>query len=187
MRHLRPRACQPWSQFWSHSPPSATVHRRLRAPHPRWSGRWRTPVNGGAQYSKACEGASLPWVQIPPPPPLTCDDASSLCLLGGGGHPSGLSFGPQLVSVDRAEMPAAGWIGPELWPCLAADMIWEETRRVPVSAGRSPCPGRRARQAGCRLPVSGRTAEPMRTPPKRAPCRSGLADRPWTYRPHHSE
>src|SRR5579863_5812484 len=29
-------------------------------------------VNGGAQYSKACEGASLPWVQIPPPPPLTC-------------------------------------------------------------------------------------------------------------------
>jgi hypothetical protein len=29
-------------------------------------------VNGGAQYSKACEGASLPWVQIPPPPLLTC-------------------------------------------------------------------------------------------------------------------
>jgi hypothetical protein len=29
----------------------------------------RTVVNGGAQYSKACEGASLPWVQIPPPPP----------------------------------------------------------------------------------------------------------------------
>src|SRR5690242_8704689 len=64
-----------WSQFWSHSPPSAAVHRcspdRVRAGH----GRWRTPVNGGAQYSKACEGASLPWVQIPPPPPLTCDDA----------------------------------------------------------------------------------------------------------------
>ena len=32
----------------------------------------RTVVNGGAQYSKACEGASLPWVQIPPPPLLTC-------------------------------------------------------------------------------------------------------------------
>src|SRR5215469_10264495 len=30
----------------------------------------RTLADGGAQYSKACEGASLPWVhQIPPPPP----------------------------------------------------------------------------------------------------------------------
>src|SRR5262249_56037429 len=38
----------------------------------RRHGRWRTPVNGGAQYSKACEGATPPWVQIPPPPPLTC-------------------------------------------------------------------------------------------------------------------
>jgi hypothetical protein len=35
------------------------------------SERWRTVVNSGAQYSKACEGASLPWDQIPPPPPLT--------------------------------------------------------------------------------------------------------------------
>src|SRR5215471_7035414 len=37
---------------------------------------WRTVVNGGAQYSKACEGASLPWVQIPPPPPLTCTNTN---------------------------------------------------------------------------------------------------------------
>src|ERR1044071_3025669 len=59
---------------------------------------------------------------------------------------------PQMVSVDRAEIPAAGWIGPELRPCTAADMIREETRRVPVGAGRSPRPGRRARQAGSRLP-----------------------------------
>ena len=28
-----------WSQFWSHSPPSATVHWRPRAARPRWSGR----------------------------------------------------------------------------------------------------------------------------------------------------
>jgi hypothetical protein len=27
-------------------------------------GRWWPVVNGGAQYSKACEGATLPWVQI---------------------------------------------------------------------------------------------------------------------------
>jgi hypothetical protein len=32
-----------------------------------------------------------------------------------------------MVSADRAEIPAAGWIGPELRPCTAADMIWEET------------------------------------------------------------
>ena len=105
-------------------------------------------MNGGAQYSTACEGASLPWVQIPPPLPLTCDDASPLCLLRGGGHRGGLSFGPQMVSVDRAGMPAAGWIGPELRPRTPADKIWEETRRVPVGAGRSPYPGRRVRQAG---------------------------------------
>ena len=84
-------------------------------------------VNAGAQYSKACEGASLPWVQIPPPPSLTCDDASPLRLLGGGGHRGGLSFGPQMVSVDRAENPAAGWIGPELRPRTVADMTWEKT------------------------------------------------------------
>jgi hypothetical protein len=41
--------------------------------HPVRAGheRWRPVVNGSAQYSKACEGATLPWVQIPPPPPLT--------------------------------------------------------------------------------------------------------------------
>ena len=109
-------------------------------------------MNGGAQYSKACEGASLPWVQIPPPPPLTCDDASPLCMLGGGGHRGGLSFGPQMVSVDRAKMPAAGWIGPEFRPRTAGDVIWEETRWVPVGAGRGPRPSRRTRQAGGRLP-----------------------------------
>jgi hypothetical protein len=39
---------------------------------------WLRPVvNDGAQSSKACEGATLPWVQISPPPPLTCDDVSS--------------------------------------------------------------------------------------------------------------
>ena len=89
-----------------------------------------------------------------PPRPLDsngphgCDDARNLCLLSSGGHRGGLCFGPQMVSVDRAGMPAAGWIGPELRPRTPADKIWEETRRVPVGAGRSPCPGRRVRQAG---------------------------------------
>ena len=35
-------------------------------------GRREPPVDGAAQYSKACDGATHPWVQIPPPPPLTC-------------------------------------------------------------------------------------------------------------------
>ena len=65
-----------WSQFWSHSLPFAAVHGRPRAPRLRWPGRWRTPVNSGAQYSKACEGATLPWVQIPPPPPVTCKNTN---------------------------------------------------------------------------------------------------------------
>jgi hypothetical protein len=37
-------------------------------------GRWPPVVNGGAQSSKACEGATPPWAQIPPPPPLTRHD-----------------------------------------------------------------------------------------------------------------
>ena len=32
---------------------------------------------------------------------------------------------------DRAEIPAVGWIGPELRPRTAADMIWEETPAGP--------------------------------------------------------
>jgi hypothetical protein len=111
----------------------------------------RTLMNAQAQYSKACEGATLPWVQIPPPPLLTCDDESPPCLLRGDGHRGGLSFGPQMVSVDRAEIPAAGCIGPELRPCTAADAMRSRPRQIPIGAGRSPRPGRRARQAGCRL------------------------------------
>jgi hypothetical protein len=60
------------AQFVSHSPrprPFTSGHEPLvRA----GQGRWRPVVNSGVQSSKACEGASLPWVQIPPPPPLTC-------------------------------------------------------------------------------------------------------------------
>jgi hypothetical protein len=38
-----------------------TIDRRL--PVRAGQGRWRPVVDAGAQYSKACEGASLPWVQ----------------------------------------------------------------------------------------------------------------------------
>ncbi len=53
--------------------------------------RWRPVVNGGAQYSKACEGASLPWVQIPPPPPLTCKNTNL------GSRQAGASCAPGLI------------------------------------------------------------------------------------------
>jgi hypothetical protein len=48
----RPR---PRAQFWSHSPLSGAICRRPRAACPCWSG---TVINTGAQYSKACEGAT---------------------------------------------------------------------------------------------------------------------------------
>jgi hypothetical protein len=122
-RSTAARGVRLWAQFWSHSLPSGGVHRCPRPLVRAGQGRSWTVVNSDAQYSKACEGATLPWVQIPPPPPLTCDDASHQGLLGGGAHRGGLSFGPQMVSVARAEIPGPGSIGPELRPCTAADMI----------------------------------------------------------------
>jgi hypothetical protein len=53
--------------------------------------RWRTVVNSAAKYSKACEGASLPWVQIPPPPLLTCKNTSP------GSRPAGVPCSPGLI------------------------------------------------------------------------------------------
>ena len=44
--------------------------------------------------------------------------------------------------------PRSAASDPNSGPAPPADKIWEETRRVPVGAGRSPCPGRRVRQAG---------------------------------------
>jgi hypothetical protein len=59
------------AQFVSHSLPFTAVHGGRGPPVRAGQGRSRPVVNGGAQSSKACEGATLPWVQIPPPPPLT--------------------------------------------------------------------------------------------------------------------
>ena len=112
--------------------------------------------------------------------PHGCDDARNLCLLSSGGHRGGLSFGPQMVSVDRARIPAADWIGPEFPPCTAADMPRGRdpggSLSVQVEAlVQADVPVKR----GAGFSVSGRAAEPMRTPPKRAPCWSRLfpADR----------
>ena len=54
-------------------------------------GRSWTVVNTGAQYSKACEGATLPWVQIPPPPPLNCKNTDL------GSRPAGASCSRGLI------------------------------------------------------------------------------------------
>jgi hypothetical protein len=59
----------------------------------------RTVVNGGAQDSKACEGASLPWVQIPPPPLLTCKNAGLGGRWAGASGPPGLIWWSQLRAV----------------------------------------------------------------------------------------
>jgi hypothetical protein len=59
-------------------------------------GRWRTVVNAGAQYSKACEGATPPWVQIPPPPPLTCKNTDPGRRRPGASGSPGLIWWAQL-------------------------------------------------------------------------------------------
>jgi len=99
-----------------------------------------------------------------------------------------------MVSVDRAAIPAAGCIGPELRPCTVADVIREETLVDPPSVQVEALLQAEARaKQGAGFPVSCRVAEPMRTPPKRAPCRPGLAGpcatgrNPPTYRAHHTE
>ena len=164
------------SQFPSHSLLFTAVHRRPSAGHPYCQGRWRTAADGDAQYSKACEGASLPWVQIPPPPPLTCDDASPPCVLRGGGHRGGLSFGPQMVSVDRAEIPC-GWLDRTRTPslhCGGHDLGGDPGGSLSVQVEalvQADAPAK----PGAGFPVAGRAAEPMGTPPGRAPCCSGSA------------
>jgi hypothetical protein len=60
-----------------------------------WS---RTLADAAAQYSKACEGASLPWVQIPPPPLLTRRDVNAGGSTDGYARGVWLSFWPHLQS-----------------------------------------------------------------------------------------
>src|SRR5215472_14767967 len=63
------------SQFPSHSLLFTAVHGRPSAGHACCQGRRRTAADGSAQYSKACEGATLPWVSNPTSTALTCENA----------------------------------------------------------------------------------------------------------------
>ena len=91
----RPRPSS-WAQFWSHSPPSPTVHRRTRLSFCPVQVQSRPVADGRAQSSKACEGATLPWVQIPPPPPLTCQNTGLCRRQSGASCTSGLICWSQL-------------------------------------------------------------------------------------------
>jgi len=165
-----PRAGHParassWSQFWSHSPPFTTVHRRPRPPARAGHGRWRTVVNAGAQYSKACEGASLPWVQIPPPPPLTCENTGSWQPPGGY---RGTPLAHLCGSVMSRVRPAAGI---SRGCCAWSRTSWTGVTGVAHAA------------EACALPFSAGRDRP------RPGCRWQLraAGYPPTHRPHHTE
>ena len=125
-----------------------------------WSGRWRTPVNGGAQYSKACEGASLPWVQIPPPPPLTCTNSRP----GGDRRvphaPRGLIYWSQFRVAEGHTVGIS-------YGCCA----WSQRPRTDLNAGER----RYARRRGVRRTVQG------------WPGRSATGRRPSTRRPRHNK
>ena len=68
-RPIGPAAPRALAQFWLIHPRPGPFTGGRAPPVPAGHERWRTEVNGGAQYSKACEGASLPWVQIRPSRP----------------------------------------------------------------------------------------------------------------------
>jgi hypothetical protein len=84
------------SQFPSHSLLFTAVHGRPSAGHPCCQGRSRTVADGDAQSSKACEGATPPWVQIPPPPPLTCKNTGLDSRQAGASCSPGLIWWSQL-------------------------------------------------------------------------------------------
>ena len=92
-------------------------------------GQARTLADAGERWCAVLESVRRRKPSAGSNPTSTATDLRRCeppCMLGGGGHPGGLSFGPQMVSVDRAEMLAAGWIGPELRPCNAGDVTREE-------------------------------------------------------------
>ena len=154
----RQRGTEPaWAQFWSHSLPFMTVRRRARAICLCWPGRWRTVVNAGAQYSKACEGATPPWVQIPPPPPLTCRSMLLSAARPGRWRPvvsfAGLSRGSPAVQSTRSSrrvLPGQRRAAPRLDECAHAreSCAWQLTevradrRRAAFSASRLRHPDR---------------------------------------------
>ena len=119
--------------------------------------RWRTVRNAQAQYSKACEGASLPWVQIPPPPPLTCTNTGPDGRRAHASCRSGLIYWSQLRATCG---PPAGISS----GCCA----WSPRRRTGLNAGERRC----ARPRGVRPAVQG---WPGRSATGRRPANSPTA------------
>ena len=77
-------------------------------------------------------------------------------MLRGGGHRGGLSFGPQMVSVDRAEMPR-GWL--------------DQTRTPALHCGRHDLSGDPGRSLSVQVKASSRqTHPPSRVPASRSPA-----------------
>ena len=93
--------------------------------------------------------------------PCPCSMAVGIAVVSVLGHKWSQLAGPRYPRLAASD--------PNSRPALRRTCLGRRPQRVPVGAGRSPRTGRRAHQAGCRFPVSGRAAEPMRTPPKRAP------------------
>ena len=74
-RRLRMENELVWSQLWSHSPPSGTVHRRPRAAYQRRSRTVAAVVNIGQHCWKACWGQPLASSNLASSATLTCGDA----------------------------------------------------------------------------------------------------------------
>jgi len=121
---------------------------------------WRTLVNAQAQSSKACEGATLPWVQIPPPPPLTCKNVGSDSQQAGASCASRLIYWSQLRATYG---PSAGISR----GCCA----WSRTSRTALNGPEH----KHARRRSVHRAVQGWRDRP---PP------TGY---PTTYRAHHTK
>src|SRR5262245_142283 len=116
----------------------------VRAGH----GRRRTVVNSGAQYSKACEGASLPWVQIPPPPPLTCKNVRL------SGRQPGPWCSPGLIYWSQLRVVGGHTAGISRGCCA-----WSPRPRTGLNEGERRCArpgGLHATVQGCPWPVPDR-------------------------------
>ena len=55
-----------------------------------------------------------------------------------GGHGGGLIFGPQLVSVERAQIPLPPWMGHQFSPCTAVGVISGEASPAPYRCRQEP-------------------------------------------------
>src|SRR5215468_3043088 len=170
-----------WLSLWLIHPRPGTFTGgrgpRVRAGHEHW----RTVVNGGAQYSKACEGASLPWVQIPPPPPLTCNDARPRARIMAAGTAVVSVLGHKWSQLTGPGYPR-GWLDQTRTPALRCGGHYlggDPGRSLSVQVEAIVQADARAKP-GAGFPVSGRAAEPMSTLPKRAPWSS--QDRLWQGR-----